>query len=345
MNHDLGSVCQASQHWDQGSVMAANGGSHSMAFASRELASPLPAETGVDYFSRLPTELVLHISTDLQVRDILALRATCKFFHQAINPARTSLANTILDRERERLADNIAAFNFAGRPVHEALKTYLDCFGFRSAKCTTYCAYKDPPSSQPTRIACDRIVSAFVAWYREQNPDYAGKTGVDLAESYVRWICGKIDTFTRYALGYVYEGAEDAELANEIFEVVSALPPGQNAISARDATRIYLDAMPRHVPIIQRGQTHSEVCRIRTRVDRIIIRRLQLPDLGQLPFMPHYVFWSESADLILRLTLRQAQHQREDLPLVFAALSERVEVSMADRHSGHPAESELVPNV
>ncbi|KAI7220474.1 hypothetical protein KC333_g2325 [Hortaea werneckii] len=329
MNHDLSGICQASRHWDTGSTMEADGDSHSMDFASRELASPLPAETGVDYFSRLPTELVLHISTDLQVRDILALRATCKFFHQAVNPARTSLANTILERERERLSANIAAFNFAGRPVHEALQTYLDCFGFRSAKCTTYCAYKDPPSSQPARIACDRIVSAFVAWYREQNPDYAGKTGVDLAESYVRWICGKIDTFTRYALGYVYEKAEDAELANEIFEVVSAVPPGQNAISARDATRIYLDAMPRPVPIIQRGQTHSDVCRIRTRVDRLTLRRLQLPDLGQLPFMPHYVFWGESADLILRRTLRQAQHQREDLPLVFAALSERVEVSMA----------------
>ncbi|GAB1742417.1 hypothetical protein NU219Hw_g7965t1 [Hortaea werneckii] len=300
-----------------------------MGIASQESASALFAGTRVDYFSRLPTELVLHICTDLQVRDILALRATCVVLHRAINPARTSLANEILARERERLAANIAAFNFAGRPVHEALKTYLDCFGFRSAKCTTYCAFKDPPSSQPARIACERIVSAFVAWYREQNPDFAGKTGVDLAESYVRWICGKIDTFTRYALGFVYEGAEDAELANEIFEVVSALPPGQSAISARDATRIYLDDLPRHVPTIQRGQTHSEVCRIRTRVDRVILRRLQLPDLAKLPFTPHYVFWSESADLMLRRVLKEAKHQREDLLLVFAALSERVEVSMA----------------
>ena len=329
MNRDLSSIFQTLQHSDPGSILAANGDSHSMAVASQEPSSPLSARTRVDYFSRLPTELVLHISTDLQVIDILALRATCVVLHQAINPARTSLGNTILERERERLAANIAAFNFAGRPVHEALQAYLDCFGFRSAKCTTYCAFKDPPSSQPASIACERIVSPFVAWYREQNPDYARKTGVDLAESYVRWICGKIDTFTRYALGFVYEGAEDAELANEIFEVVSALPPGQSAISARDAMRKYLDDMPRHVPVIQEGQTHWEVCKIRSRVDRVILRRLRLPDLGKLPFMPHYVFWRESADLILRRVLGQAKHQEEDLPLVFAALCERVEVSMA----------------
>ncbi|KAI6800822.1 hypothetical protein KC361_g2132 [Hortaea werneckii] len=300
-----------------------------MVVASQEPASPMTAETGVDYFSRIPTELVLHICTDLRVHDILALRATCKVFYQIINPARISLANTILERERERLAANIAAFDFAGLPVHKALQTYLDCFGFRSARCTTHCVFKDPPSSQPASIGCERIVSAFVEWYREQNPDYAGVTSVDLAESYVRWICGKLDTFTRYALVYNHGGAEDAELANEIFEIVSGLPSGQSAVSARDAMRMFLDAMPQPVPISLRGKTHSEICKIRTRVDMIVVRQLHFPHLDSLPFTPHYVLWNESAYPLLRRVWRQPKSDEGDFPLVYAALSECVEASMA----------------
>ncbi|GAB1727459.1 hypothetical protein NU195Hw_g5948t1 [Hortaea werneckii] len=300
-----------------------------MVVASQELASPCTAGTEVDYFSRLPTELVLHICTDLQVQDILALRATCKVFYHIINPARLSLANTILERERERLAANIAAFNFAGLPVHEALQTYLNCFGWISARCTTHCVFKDPPSSQPARISCERIVSAFVEWYREQNPVFAAVTGVDLAESYVRWICGKIDTFTRYALGFIYGGAEDAELANEIFEIVSGLPQGQSAVSARDAMSRFLDAMPRPEPIPLRGKTHSDICKIQTRIDLIVVRRLQLPKLDSLPFTPHYVLRNESAYPILRHLRRHPKSNEGDFPLVYAALVERVEVSMA----------------
>ncbi|KAI6803502.1 hypothetical protein KC332_g15463 [Hortaea werneckii] len=309
--------------------MEANGGSHSTVVASQELESPLTARTGVDHFSRLPAELVLHICTDLRVQDILALRATCKVFYQIVNSARLSLANTILERERDRLAANIAAFNFAGLPVHEALQTYLNCFGWISARCTSHCVFKDPPSSQPARISCERIVSAFVEWYREQNPDYARVTGVDLAESYVRWICGKIDTFTRYALGFIYGDGEDAELANEIFEIVSSLPSGQSAVSARDAMRGFLDAMPDPAPIFLTGKTHSNICHLRTRIDMVVVERLQLPNLDSLPFAPRYVLWDESANPILRQLKRQPKSDEGDFPLVYAALMERVEVSMA----------------
>lgn len=329
VNRNLSSIGQALQHLDPDSTMEANEGSHSMIVASQELVSPCTAGIGVDYFSRLPTELVLHICTDLQVQDILALRATCKVFYQIINPAKLSLANTILERERERLAANIAAFNFAGLPVHEALQTYLNCFGWRSARCTTHCVFKDPPSSQPARICCERIVSAFVEWYREQNLDYAGVTGVDLAESYVRWICGKIDTFTRYALGFIYGGAEDGELANEIFEIVSGLPQGQSAISARDATSRFLNAMPRPEPISLEGKTHADICNIRTRINLVVVRRLQLPKLDFLPFTPHYVLWNESAYPNLMELRRHPKSDEGDFPLVYAALVERVEVSMA----------------
>lgn len=329
INHNLSSIGQASQYSDPGSIMEAEEGSHSMVMASQEPALSLIAETGVNYLSRLPTELVLHICTDLQVRDILALRATCKVFYQIVNPARLSLANTILERERVRLAANIAAFNFAGLPVHEALQTYLNCFGWRSARCTTHCVFKDPPSSQPARICCERIVSAFVEWYREQNLDYAFATSIDLAESYVRWICGKIDTFTRYALGFVYGGAEDAELANEIFEIVSGLPQGQSAVSARDATSRFLNAMPRLEPISLEGKTHADICNIRTRIDLVVVRRLQLPKLDSLPFTPHYVLWNESAYPNLMQLRRHPKSDEGDFPLMYAALVERVEVSMA----------------